>query len=95
MHGVQLKQFTEGEEKEKENTPHPETVGAPASSSSGNGSPSGVVGDIASGPVVNIVITDNKKKTDMHDIDKNIAEGHPGQQGAREHHRQDHKRKEN
>ena len=46
--------------------PEHEDVGAPASSSSGNGSPSGVVG--------NIVIKDHKKKKAMHDIDENITE---------------------
>ena len=77
MHGVQLKQLTDGEEKETSEggradgkpanaSPFPEHVGAPASSSSGNGSSPGAVG--------NIVIADHKKKKDMHDIDKNIAE---------------------
>ena len=71
MHGVQLKQLTdwggEGEPSEGGRvTPPPENVGAPASSSSGNGSPPGVVG--------NIVIADHKKKKDIHYIDKNIAD---------------------
>ena len=59
----------DGEESRAPDSP-PETAGAPASSSSGNGSPSGDVG--------NIVIADHKKFKekfkDMHYIDKNIAE---------------------